>query len=61
MQAAYELWAYNTSQRDNVARDGLIQHDLAVATLAKHMFEVLGDTLYFSAADGEARAIDAGL
>ena len=46
----YELWAYNTSNETT-----WLVTDIAPSGDShpgKHMFEVLGDTLYFSAADG---------
>ena len=46
----YELWAYNTSNETTWLVTDIQQP--GDSHPGKHMFEVLGDTLYFSAADG---------
>ncbi|MEK9529007.1 MAG: putative Ig domain-containing protein, partial [Gammaproteobacteria bacterium] len=46
----YELWAYNTSNETTWLVTDI--HPSGDSHPGKHMFEVLGDTLYFSAADG---------
>ena len=47
----YELWAYNTSNETTwLVTD--IKPNRYSSHPGQHMFEVLGDTLYFSAADG---------
>ena len=46
----YELWAYNTSNETTWLVTDI--HPSGDSHPGQHMFEALGDTLYFSAADG---------